>query len=133
MRKITSSFAALSLLCLLNITPAIAHENGEVTEHVKFNDNILVNDTVVKSGEYKLVFEPETSMLKIKKGNKIVAQTRAAMKVNPQKAERDYVYTRDTLAGKALEGVKFGGQHEEVMVEPSDENASVTYFYFEEL
>jgi hypothetical protein len=133
MRKIASSFLALSLLCMLSISPALAHEAGELTEHVTFNSDIWVNNTKVESGEYKLVFEPEISMLKIMDGDDVVAQARASMKVNPEKADRDVVYTFDTQMGRSLQSVKFGGQREEVVIHPTQEAASITYFYYEEL
>jgi len=133
MRKIASSFLALSLLCMLSVSPALAHEAGELTERVTFHTDIWVNNTVVESGDYKLVFEPETSTLKVMDGDDVVAQAKASLKVNSEKADQDVIYTITTLAGRTLQSVKFGGQHEEVVVEPTTEAASVTYFYFEEL
>jgi hypothetical protein len=115
MRKIASSLLSLSLLCLLSAAPALA-EHGELTERVTFSEDVLVNNTMVKAGEYKLAFDPESGMLKVMSGKEVVAQARATMRVNEQKADDDVIYSVMTAAGKALKSVKFGGQREEVVL-----------------
>jgi hypothetical protein len=115
MRKITSSFLSLSLLCLLSASTALA-EHGELTERVTFSQDLMVNNTLVKSGDYRLVFDPASSMLKVMDGNEVIAQARATMRVNEEKADNDVIYSVATTAGQALKSVKFGGQREEVVL-----------------
>jgi hypothetical protein len=116
MKRIISSFAALSLMCLLSISSVFA-DHKLLSEHVNFNTDFIVHDTTVKSGYYKLIYDTEAKTLRIMDGEKLVAEVKATLKVNAEKAEHDVVYAVETSGGRRLQSVKFGGQHEEVVID----------------
>jgi hypothetical protein len=115
MKKIVSGFLTLSLLCVMGASLARA-EHGELTERVTFTQDTLVHNTMVKKGDYRIVFDPAAGELKVMDGDHVVARAKAMMKVNEEKADNDVFYTVTTAAGRALQSVKFGGQREEVVL-----------------
>lgn len=115
MKRIVSGFLTLSLLCVIGASLARA-EHGELTERVTFTEDLMVQNTMVKKGDYKLVFDPVAGELKVLDGDDVVARAKAMMKVNEEKADNDVFYTVTTAAGRALQSVKFGGQREEVVL-----------------
>jgi hypothetical protein len=131
MRKIASSFLSLSLLCLLSASPALA-ERGEMSERVTFTEDVMIGNTLVKNGTYKLVFEPESGMLKVMDGKDVVAHAKATMRVNDEKADNDVIYTITTAAGRSLKSVKFGGQREEVVLSDATSDAAASVDNFDE-
>src|SRR6185503_5381013 len=112
MKKLATGLATLSLLCLLNIG-TLAYEK-DLKEHVQINDEVWVNNTLVKPGKYLIEYSATTGEMKITSGKKIVAQAKATVKVNSEKFDRDALLTRTTSMGQQLTGVRLGGQHEEL-------------------
>ncbi len=112
MKKLATGLATLSLLCLLNIG-TLAYEK-DLKEHVQFNNKVWVNTALVKPGKYLIKYDASTGEMKIMSGEKVVAQAKAAVKVNSEKFDRDALLTRTTSMGEQLTGVRLGGQHEEL-------------------
>ena len=114
MKRITTNLLAVSLLCLLSVG-ALA-QGKDLREHVTFSENLLVNNTLVKKGEYLVKYNAQTGQVSFMDGRKMVAQAKASVKVNDKKAESDVLYTKMTPAGEKLTGMKLGGQHEEITI-----------------
>lgn len=139
MRQIAGGLAALSLACLI---AALAREGSALTEHVTFYGDVIVNHTVVKHGTYKLEFDPASSRLFIKSGQRVAAAAPASLRVHAKKAEGNAVYTRATEMGEELQAVKYGGQREEVVIlnpisaqaspEPNSDVAFYEEFFYDD-
>ena len=112
MKKLATGLATLSLLCLLNIG-TLAYEK-DLKEHVQINNEIWVNNTLVKPGYYLIEYDASNGQMKIMSGKKVVAQAPATVKVSSEKFDRDALLTRTTSMGEQLTGVRLGGQHEEL-------------------
>jgi len=128
MKKLATGLATLSLLCLLNIG-TLAYEK-DLKEHVQINDEVWVNNTLVKPGKYLIEYSATTGEMKITSGKQIVAQAKATVKVNSERFDRDALLTRTTSMGQQLTGVRLGGQHEELDL--SDTVVSIEQVSFEE-
>jgi hypothetical protein len=128
MKKLATGLATLSLLCLLNIG-TLAYEK-DLKEHVQINDEVWVNNTLVKPGKYLIEYSATTGEMKITSGKQIVAQAKATVKVNSERFDRDALLTRTTSMGQQLTGVRLGGQHEELDL--SDIVVSIEQVSFEE-
>jgi hypothetical protein len=97
-------------VCALVAVPALAKVKSN---NVTFTADVTVNDTLVEKGTYKVTFDDESQELKIMKGSKVVAQTKASL--NELKRNGRYQYVYDTLKDASgttlLSSVKLGGQY----------------------
>jgi hypothetical protein len=117
MKKLKVSLMTASLLCLLSVGTALAHGSKIVKEHVTFSDNVMVNNTLVKKGDYLVKFDSQTSMVRIlDQNNKVVAEANATLQMNEKKAPHDVLYLTSTPAGEKLQAMKLGGQREEIII-----------------
>ena len=116
MKKLLTSALSLALLGLLT---AGAWANGkDLKEHVKFSEQVVVNKTLVEPGNYLIRYDAATSQMFIYDGDELVASAPAAVQYNTDEFEHDAIlYTRTTL-GNVLTGVRLGGQHEELKLQP---------------
>jgi hypothetical protein len=83
---------------------------------VTFENDITVNGTVVKKGNYDVKFDDETGQLTIAKNGKTVAQAMAKLEQREKKAS-DF-QLRSTVKGEQtqLTGVTFGGSDKDVVI-----------------
>ena len=114
MRRIASSLLIASLICALSV-PAFANEKM-VKDHFTFEDDVLVDSTLVKKGNYLIKYSPETSEVSIMKGNKLVARAKASVIMHDQQFEQDAFLIMDTAAGKKLTALRPGGEREEIVI-----------------
>jgi hypothetical protein len=85
-------------------------------QRVNFDNDIKVNGTLVKKGNYDLKFDDETGQLSIVKNGKTVAQAMARTE-DRQKKAGDFQLRSEVNGGETqLIGVTFGGSDKNVVI-----------------
>lgn len=110
------TFAALMICALASITAFAAAKDKVKTENVTFAEDVTVNGTLVKAGEYQLKFNEETSELAIMKSGKVKAKTTAHFQPRSDKAKNTSIRTVDKGSIAELIGVTFEGSNQDVVV-----------------
>lgn len=100
---------ALVVCALLGATASAGVKRNNVT----FNDDVTVGDTAVKKGNYEITFDDQTQELTIRKGDKVVAQTRASFGEvkNAGKYKPAYTTVKDAAGTKLVSSVSLGGKY----------------------
>ena len=113
MKSIVSRMVAVVLVGALTGVVALAKVHKQ---KVTFENDITVNGTVVKKGNYDVKFDDETGQLTIAKNGKTVAQAMAKLEQREKKAS-DF-QLRSTVKGEQtqLTGVTFGGSDKDVVI-----------------
>lgn len=93
-------------------------------QRVTFENDIKVNGTLVKKGNYEVKFDDETGQLTIAKNGKTVVQTMA--KLEPREKKANDFQLRSTVNGDEtqLTGVTFGGSDKDIVI--TNSGASTT-------
>ena len=93
-------------------------------QRVTFENDIKVNGTLVKKGNYEVKFDDETGQLTIAKNGKTVVQAMAKLEAREKKAN-DF-QLRSTVNGDEtqLTGVTFGGSDKDIVI--TNSGASTT-------
>jgi hypothetical protein len=100
---------ALVVCALLGASASAGIKRNNVT----FNDDVTVGDTVVKKGSYEVAFDDETQELKILKGDKVVAQTKARFGEVKSASKYKLAYTtvKDAEGVKLVSSISVGGKY----------------------
>ena len=85
-------------------------------QRVTFENDIKVNGTVVKKGNYEVKFDEETGQLSIIKNGKTVAQTMAKLEARAKKANGFQLRSVGEGDQTELVGLTFGGSDKDVVV-----------------
>jgi len=106
----------VAMLATLALTGSIA-----LAEHKRttctFENDVMVNSTMVKAGTYELVFDSKTDQLSIKKENgKTVATTVGHLEQRPEKVERTEIDTVTDGNTAVLTSIQFAGQRQVVVI-----------------
>ena len=126
MRTRLQQLAFAVVVCALVAVPALAKVKSS---NVTFTTDVTVGETRVEKGTYKVSFDDESQELKIQKGSKVVAQTKASL--NELKRAGKYRYVYDTLKDASgttlLSSVNLGGRYavitnEKIAQARSDQN-----------
>lgn len=98
------------LACALLGTSASA---GVKRNDVTFSSDVTVGDTLVKKGGYEVTFDDQTQELKILKGDKVVAQTKARFGEVKSSSKYKLAYTtvKDAEGNKLVSSVSVGGKY----------------------
>jgi len=85
-------------------------------QNVKFENDVKVNGTLVKKGNYEVRFDDETGQLTIAKNGKTVVQAMA--KVEPREKKANDFQLRSTVNGDEtnLTGVTFNGSDKDIVI-----------------
>lgn len=85
-------------------------------QRVTFENDVKVNGTLVKKGNYEVKFDDETGQLTIAKNGKTVVQAMA--KVEPREKKANDFQLRSTVNGDEtqLTGVTFGGSDKDIVI-----------------
>jgi hypothetical protein len=85
-------------------------------QKVTFENDVKVNGTLVKKGNYEVKFDDETGQLTIAKNGKTVVQAMA--KVEPREKKANDFQLRSTVNGDEtqLTGVTFGGSDKDIVI-----------------
>jgi hypothetical protein len=85
-------------------------------KNVTFVDNVTVNGTLVKAGNYDVVFDDTTNEMAVLKDGKVVVKTAAHVEAGERKARDTEVRRRMVGNESELLGVKFGGTKDDIVV-----------------
>ena len=121
MKSIVSRMVAILMVGALTGVVAFAKVHKQ---RVTFENDIKVNGTLVKKGNYEVKFDDETGQLTIAKNGKTVVQAMAKVEAREKKAN-DF-QLRSTVNGDEtqLTGVTFGGSDKDVVI--TDGGATTT-------
>jgi hypothetical protein len=115
-RFMKTFFAALVIGALASLS-ALAGDKGKVEKKtITFTDDVMVNGTLVKAGDYEVKFDESSNELSIVKNGKVVAKTPAHVETRSDKARNTALRTIDKGGNAELIGVTFGGSDRDVMV-----------------
>ena len=90
---------------------------AKVHKHtVTFDNDMKVNDTLVKKGTYQVKFDDETGQLQIIKNGKTVAQAMTRIETRSKKASDFVLRSQGDGDEKTLIGVTFGGSDKDVLI-----------------
>ena len=121
MKSMVSKIMAVLMVGALTGVVAFAKVHKQ---RVTFENDIKVNGTLVKKGNYDLKFDDETGQLTIAKNGKTVVQAMAKVESREKKAN-DF-QLRSTVNGDEtqLTGVTFGGSDKDIVI--TNSGASTT-------
>ena len=109
-----STFAALMICALASI--AVVAKDKVKTESVTFAQDIMVNGTLVKAGDYQVKFNEQTGELSILKDGKVKAKTTAQLQARSEKAKNTSIRTLEKGGTAELIAITFGGSTQDVVV-----------------
>jgi len=110
-------FAVLIVGALASISALAAGDKGKVDKKmITFTDDVMVNGTLVKPGDYEVKFDEGTNELSILKNGKVVAKTPAHLEARSEKAKNTALRTMDKGGNPELISVTFGGSDRDVVV-----------------
>lgn len=90
---------------------------AKVQKHkVTFENDVKVNDTVVKKGTYDVKFDDQTGQLSVLKNGEVVAQAMTRLEARPKKANAFQLRSSGTGNDIQLLGVTFGGSDKDVII-----------------
>lgn len=104
----------VALLLVTMISVAAFAKSKKTT--LTFAVDTKVNETLVKSGTYEVVFNEETGELSIVKGRKIVAKTTTQLRMRDGKGRSTEIYTVKDGDQTALVGLAFSGSDQQVVL-----------------
>lgn len=102
-------------LVVLSLSSLAVLADGK-SKNVTFNEDVVVNGTLVKSGTYKVTYDEQSGELSIERYNKTVAKTSARVEKRDKKAERTEVNTRKNNNKVELSSIAFGGADQNIVV-----------------
>lgn len=110
-------FAALIIGALVSASAFAGDKSRSEKESVVFTQDVMVNGTLIKAGEYQVKFDESTGELSILKNGKVKAKTAAHIEARSDKAKSTSVRIVDKGGSVAeLAGVTFDSWHENVVV-----------------
>jgi len=116
-RFMKTFFAVLIVGALASISALAAGDKGKVDKKmITLTDEVMVNGTLVKPGDYEVKFDEGTNELSILKNGKVVAKTPAHVEARSEKAKNTALRTMDKGGNPELISVTFGGSDRDVVV-----------------
>lgn len=113
MKSMVNRMVAILMVAALTSVVAFAKVSKQ---KVTFENDVKVNGTLVKKGNYEVKFDDETGQLTIAKNGKTVVQAMA--KVQPREKKANDFQLRSTVNGDEtqLTGVTFGGSDKDIVI-----------------
>ena len=117
MKRFMSLFVVALMVGALASFSVLAGDKGKVEKKtITFPEDVTVNGTVVKAGDYEVVFDESTNQLSILKNGEVKVKTAAHVETRSDKAKSTALRTIDKGGATELLGVTFGGSTRDVMV-----------------
>lgn len=113
MRKTANRLMITLFLCALMTSQGFAKGKSE---QVKLPQDVVINGTLVKKGEYKLKFDEQTGELLLLKGKKVVARTSARIEKREKDAQRTEFGTIMNGDSRTLRSITFRGERESIVM-----------------
>jgi len=117
MKRFMSLIGVALMVGALASFSVLAGDKGKVEKKtITFPEDLMVNGTLVKAGEYEVKFDESTNELSIMKGGEVKAKTPAHVEARSEKAKNTALRTIDKGGATELLGVTFGGSSRDVLV-----------------
>ena len=117
MKRFISLFTVALMVGALASFSVLAGDKGKVEKKmITFPEDVTVNGTVIKAGDYEVKFDESSNELSIVKNGKVVAKTPAHVEARSDKAKSTALRTADKGGSTELIGVTFGGSNRDFMV-----------------
>jgi len=113
MKSIVNRIVVVVMIGALASVAAFAKTHKQ---RVTFDNDIKVNGTLVKKGNYEVKFDDATGQLSIVKDGKTVAQTTAKLEARAKKANGFQLRSVGEGAETELTGLTFGGSDKDVVI-----------------
>jgi hypothetical protein len=114
MRKTANRLmTALALCALMSVTGFAVKDK---TEDVTLPQDVVINGTLVKKGEYKLKFDEQTGELLFLKGKKVMARTSARLEKREKGPQRTEFGVVQEGNAKALRSITFRGERQTIVM-----------------
>ena len=105
------------MIAVLLVTLAGTAAFGKTRKkNVTFTDNVTVNGTLVKAGNYDVAFDEMANVLTILKNGKVVVKATAHLEPRERKASDTQVRRRMVGNDSEFIGITFGGSKDDVVV-----------------
>ena len=117
-RFINAMLVALAISALASISVMAGDKAKTEKKTVTFTQDVMVNGTLVKAGEYEIQFDDSTGELSVIKNGKVKAKTTAHYEARGDKAKQTSLRTVDNGGTIELKGITFGGSDQNVVVGP---------------
>ena len=109
-------FVALVVSALASLS-VFAGDKGKVEKKtITFPEDVMVNGTLVKAGDYEVKFDESTGELSIIKNGEVKAKAPAHIETRSDKAKNTALRTIDKGGNAELLGVTFSGSTRDVIV-----------------
>lgn len=115
-RFIQGIFAALAISALISISAFAGDKGKSEKKRVTLTEDVTVNGTVLKAGDYDVKFDESTGELSIIKDGKVKAKVPARLQARSDKAKDTALRTMNKGGVAELVGVTFGGWNQDVVV-----------------
>ncbi|MFN2577650.1 MAG: hypothetical protein ABR607_08170 [Pyrinomonadaceae bacterium] len=117
MKRFMKGFFIAAVISVLASFSVLAGDKGKVEKKtITFPEDVMVNGTLVKAGDYEVKFDEGTSELIIVKNDEVKAKTPAHFEPRSNKAKNTALRTIDKGGNAELVGVTFGGSDHDVIV-----------------
>lgn len=115
MKSLLSTFAMILAVMALTVTTGLAQGKNR-SKTVNLNENLMVGETLLEKGEYRMKFDAASNELHVEKDGKVVQRVKARVVENERKAAYHSLETRQSDRGKMLMSVKFEGDRRTILV-----------------
>jgi hypothetical protein len=105
----------MMMLALVALASALVVAKGK-SEDLTLPQDVMINGTLVKKGDYKLKFDEQTGELLILKGKRVVARTSASIEKREKEAARTEFGMMQQGEAKALRSITFRGDRETIVM-----------------
>jgi hypothetical protein len=123
MKRFMSLFAVALMVGALASFSVLAGDKGKVEKKtITFPEDVMVNGTLVKAGDYEVTFDDSTNELSISRNGEVKVKTAAHVEARSDKAKSTALRTIDKGGATELLGVTFGGSTRDVLVGASSAN-----------
>jgi hypothetical protein len=117
MKRFMKLFMVALIVGALASVSVLAGDKGKVEKKtITFPEDVMVNGTLVKAGDYEVKFDDATNELSIIKNGEVKVKTAAHLAARADKAKNTALRTVDQNGVASLIGVTFGGSTQDVMV-----------------
>lgn len=113
MRKMVNLWVIAAVVCLLASLTVFAKDKSE---YITLPQDVMINGTLVKKGEYKLKYDEQSGELLLMKGKQVVAKTSARLEKREEKAGRTEFSTFTNGSKNELRGITFRGDSEKIVL-----------------
>lgn len=115
MKRFGISIAAAFLVCLsLAATFVVEAKNRKKT--ITFNEDVLVNDTLVKKGTYEVKFDAASNRVSVLQDGELIVTAKADVKLTERKAPYNSASFTQTEKGQVLSALTFEGDKRLILV-----------------